>query len=66
MDACKYSEQPVIASRTGVEKVFFHNRCKSDAPDQVDRTCLQEACGPKSVFTKMVFGPSRLLAPSRI
>lgn len=30
LDACKYSKTPVIASHTGVEKVFFHNRCKSD------------------------------------
>ena len=30
MDACKYSKAPVIASHTGVEKVNFHARCKSD------------------------------------
>ena len=30
MDACKYSKAPVIATHTGVEKVFFHARCKSD------------------------------------
>ncbi len=30
MDACRYSKAPVIATHTGVEKVNFHNRCKSD------------------------------------
>ena len=30
MDACRYSKAPVIATHTGVEKVYFHNRCKSD------------------------------------
>lgn len=30
LDACKYSTAPVIATHTGVENVYFHNRCKSD------------------------------------
>lgn len=30
LDACKISKKPVIASHTAAEKVFFHNRCKSD------------------------------------
>lgn len=30
LDACKYSKAPVVASHTGAEKIFFHNRCKSD------------------------------------
>ena len=30
LDACKYSKAPVIATHTGVEKIFFHERCKSD------------------------------------
>ena len=30
LDACKVSSAPVIASHTGVEKLFFHERCKSD------------------------------------
>jgi membrane dipeptidase len=30
LDACKYSGAPVIASHTGAEKIFFHERCKSD------------------------------------
>lgn len=30
LDACKYSKAPVVATHTGVENVFFHNRCKSD------------------------------------
>ncbi len=30
LDACKYSKTPVVATHTGAEKVFFHNRCKSD------------------------------------
>lgn len=31
LDACKYSKAPVVATHTGAEEVFFHNRCKSDA-----------------------------------
>ncbi|ULO08701.1 membrane dipeptidase [Paenibacillus sp. 19GGS1-52] len=30
LDACKYSQTPVIASHTGVEAIFPHMRCKSD------------------------------------
>ncbi len=30
LDACKLSKAPVIASHTGAEAVYFHNRCKSD------------------------------------
>jgi len=30
MDACRHSKYPVIASHTGVEKVHYHARCKSD------------------------------------
>lgn len=30
LDACKYSNAPVIASHTAVEKVYKHNRAKSD------------------------------------
>lgn len=30
LDACKHSKAPVVATHTGAEKVFFHNRCKSD------------------------------------
>ena len=30
LDACHYSEQPVIATHTGVEAIFPHMRCKSD------------------------------------
>lgn len=30
LDACKYSKKPVIASHSAAEKVYFHNRAKSD------------------------------------
>lgn len=30
LDACKHSQSPVVATHTGAEKVYFHNRCKSD------------------------------------
>ncbi|MBP3039067.1 membrane dipeptidase [Bacillaceae bacterium Marseille-Q3522] len=30
LDACKYSKKPVIASHTGVKKIYSHMRCKSD------------------------------------
>jgi len=30
LDACAYSKKPVVATHTGVEKIFFHERCKSD------------------------------------
>ena len=30
MDACRHSKYPVIASHTAAEKVYFHERCKSD------------------------------------
>lgn len=30
LDACKHSKTPVIASHTGAERVYFHNRSKSD------------------------------------
>lgn len=30
LDACKYSQEPVVATHTGAEKVYHHNRCKSD------------------------------------
>lgn len=30
LDACRYSKKPVIASHTAVDKVFPHERCKSD------------------------------------
>ncbi|MRN55849.1 dipeptidase [Paenibacillus monticola] len=30
LDACRYSQTPVIASHTGVEAIFPHMRCKSD------------------------------------
>lgn len=30
LDACKYSQTPVIASHTGVVAIFPHMRCKSD------------------------------------
>lgn len=30
LDACKYSQKPVIASHTGAEEVYFHYRNKSD------------------------------------
>ena len=30
LDACKHSKAPVVATHTGAEKIYPHNRCKSD------------------------------------
>ncbi|MDE7010843.1 MAG: dipeptidase [Oscillospiraceae bacterium] len=30
MDACRYSRQPVVATHTGAERLYLHERCKSD------------------------------------
>jgi membrane dipeptidase len=30
LDACKYSKAPVVATHTGADRVYSHNRCKSD------------------------------------
>lgn len=31
LDACAYSERPVVATHTGASAVYAHDRCKSDA-----------------------------------
>ncbi|HEU5138863.1 MAG TPA: membrane dipeptidase [Bacillales bacterium] len=46
LDACRYSKKPVIASHTGVEKIFSHMRCKSDQEIQT----IAETGGVIGVF----------------